>query len=138
MPVLGINITKVEMEKQGGIASKVEINLSPKIEEVRLGEIKTPSGKVNGIEVLFTYQIGYRPDIARALISGMVFYLPPQKEKIDEILDNWERDKKVPPEMFAEIVNFITNEVTPMIMLISKEMRIPYPIPVPRVSIKQP
>lgn len=138
MPVLGINITKVEMEKQGGMASKVEINLSPKVEEVRLGEIKTPSGKVNGIEVLFTYQIGYRPDIARASISGMVFYLPPQKEKIDEILDNWEKEKKIPPEMFAEIVNFITNEVTPLLMLISKEMRIPYPIPVPRVSIKQP
>ncbi|RLF75186.1 hypothetical protein DRN51_04470 [Thermococci archaeon] len=138
MPVLGVNITKVEIEKQGGVAGKVEINLSPKVEEVRLGEIKTPSGKVNGIEALFTYQIGYKPEIARASISGAVFYLPPQKEKIDEILDGWEKEKRIPPEMFAEIVNFITNEITPLIMVVSKEMRIPYPIPLPRVSIKQP
>jgi len=85
-----------------------------------------------------TYQIGYKPEIARASISGAVFYLPPQKEKIDEILDGWEKEKRIPPEMFAEIVNFITNEITPLIMVVSKEMRIPYPIPLPRVSIKQP
>ena len=48
------------------------------------------------------------------------------------------KEKRIPPEMFAEIVNFITNEITPLIMVVSKEMRIPYPIPLPRVSIKQP
>lgn len=137
MPVVGVNVTKIEVEKQGGVLGKVEVNLSPKIEEVRLGEIKTPSGKVNGIEVFFTYQIGYNPEIARAVIKGAVFYLPPKKEQIDEILDGWEKEKKIPPEMFAEIVNFVTNEITPLIMVISKEMRIPYPIPLPRVTIRQ-
>ncbi|MCD6189215.1 MAG: hypothetical protein J7J97_03375 [Thermococcus sp.] len=137
MPVVGVNVTKIEVEKQGGVLGKVEVNLSPKIEEVRLGEIKTPSGKVNGIEVFFTYQIGYNPEIARAVIKGAVFYLPPKREQIDEILDGWEKEKKIPPEMFAEIVNFVTSEITPLIMVISKEMRIPYPIPLPRVTIRQ-
>lgn len=137
MPVVGVNITNIEVEKQGGIIGNVEVNLSPKIEEVRLGEVRTPSGKVNGVEVLFTYQIGYNPEIARALIKGAVFYLPPKKEQTDEILEGWEKEKKIPPEMFAELVNFLTNEITPLIMIVSKEMRIPYPIPLPRVTIKQ-
>jgi len=136
MPVLGINITKIEIEKKGGVIGRVEVNLSPQIEEVRLGEIRMPTGKVNGLEVLFEYKINYRPEIANAVVKGMVFYLPPQKEQIDEVLDLWEKEKKVRPEMFAEIVNFITNEITPLLMVAAKDMKIPYHIPLPRVALK--
>ncbi|NJE77444.1 hypothetical protein, partial [Thermococcus sp. ES12] len=89
-----------------------------------------------GIEVLFEYRINYRPEIASAVVKGMVFYLPPQKEQIDEVLDLWEKEKKVRPEMFAEIVNFITNEITPLLMVAAKDMKLPYHIPLPRVSLK--
>jgi len=136
MPVLGINITKIEIEKKGGMIGRVEVNLSPQIEEVRLGELRMPTGKVNGLEVLFEYRINYRPEIANAVVKGMVFYLPPQKEQIDEVLDLWEKEKKVRPEMFAEIVNFITNEITPLLMVAAKDMKIPYHIPLPRVALK--
>ncbi|WP_457753556.1 hypothetical protein [Thermococcus sp.] len=136
MPVLGINITKIQIEKKGGVIGRVEVNLSPQIKEVRLGELRMPTGKVNGIEILFEYKINYRPEVASAVVEGMVFYLPPQKEQIDEILDLWEKEKKVRPEVFAEVVNFITNEISPFLMIAAKDMKIPYHIPLPRVALK--
>ena len=138
MPVLGFNITKIEMEKEaiavpGG---QIEVRLSPKVKEMRLGEMRTPTGKINGIEILFRYEIEYNPRIAQGAIEGAILYLPPQKEKIDEILNLWEDDKKMDPVTFAEVVNFITKEVSPILMMLSKEMRLPYHIPIPRVEVK--
>ena len=138
MLVLGFNITKIEMEKvalavPGG---QIEVRLSPKVKEMRLGEMRTPTGKINGIEILFRYEIEYNPKIANGVIEGAILYLPPQKEKIDEILNLWEDDKKMDPVTFAEVVNFITKEVSPILMMLSKEMRLPYHIPIPRVEVK--
>ncbi|NJE01604.1 hypothetical protein [Thermococcus sp. JdF3] len=138
MPVLGFNITKVEMKKVSFSvpAGQIEVRLSPKIEEIRLGEIRTPTGKLNGIEILFRYEIEYNPKIADGAIDGVILYLPPRKEKMDEILNLWEDEKKIDPVTFAEVVNFITKEVSPMLMLLAKEMRLPYHVPLPRVEVR--
>ncbi|ASJ04974.1 hypothetical protein [Thermococcus barossii] len=138
MPVLGFNITKIELEKvtlavpQG----QIEVRLSPKVKEMRLGEIRTPTGKMNGVEILFRYEIDYNPRIAQGAIEGAILYLPPQKDKMDEILNLWEDEKKIDSLTFAEVVNFITKEVSPILMLMAKEMRLPYHIPLPRVEVK--
>ncbi|ASJ09620.1 hypothetical protein A3L11_10405 [Thermococcus siculi] len=138
MPVLGFNITKIEMEKVALAVSggQIEVRLSPKVKEMRLGEMRAPTGKINGIEILFRYEIEYNPKIAHGAIGGAVLSLPPQKEKIDEILNLWEDEKKMDPVTFAEVVNFITKEVSPILMMLSKEMRLPYHIPIPRVEVK--
>ncbi|WP_297476345.1 hypothetical protein [Thermococcus sp.] len=138
MPVLGFNITKVEMEKASTTipGGQIQVRLSPRVNEMRLGEIRTPTGKMNGVEILFRYEVEYDPRIARAGVEGALLYLPPQKDRIDEILNLWEDEKKIDPVTFAEIVNFITTEVSPMLMVLAKEMRLPYHIPVPRVELK--
>lgn len=138
MPVLGFNVTKIEMEKVALAApsGQIEVRLSPKIKEMRLGEIRTPTGKMNGIEILFRYEVDYNPKIAQGAVEGAILYVPPQKEKIDEILNLWEDEKKIDPVTFAEVVNFITKEVSPVLMLLAKEMRLPYHVPIPRVEVK--
>ncbi|AIU70396.1 hypothetical protein TEU_08670 [Thermococcus eurythermalis] len=138
MPVLGYNITKVDVERDAqNIASgQVEVKLSPRIKELRLGEVRTPTGKVTGIEVLFAYEISYNPQIARAVIEGSILYLPPQKDKTDEILNIWEEEKKVDSRLFVEVINFLSVQLLPMLTVIAKEMRLPYHIPVPRAELR--
>ncbi len=139
MPVLGFNIARVELKKTSPFvpSGQIEVRLSPRISEVRLGEMRTPTGKINGVEVLFSYEIEYNPKIAHGVIDGAVLYLPPNKEQIDEILNLWEDEKKVDPTTFAEVVNFITSEVAPLLMILAKELRLPYHVPIPRVEVKR-
>jgi len=138
MPVLGYNIKKVEMEKLVTVVpqGEIEVRLSPRIEELRLGEMRTPTGKVNGIEVLFDFVLEYNPNIARGSVKGAILYLPPQKEKVEEILNTWEEEKKVDSLLVVELVNFLSAELSPMLMVIAKEMRIPYHVPIPRAELK--
>ncbi|MDV3103115.1 hypothetical protein [Thermococcus waiotapuensis] len=138
MPVIGINITRIEFEKkiQPFFGGRIEVNLSPKVKDMRLGEIRTPTGETQGIEILFKYEIAYRPEIAEGFIEGAVMYLPQRSEEIDEILDTWESERKVKPEVFAEVVNFITHSAAPMLFVIAKEMGLPYHVPLPRVDVK--
>ncbi|MFA4668341.1 hypothetical protein QDY65_07460 [Pyrococcus kukulkanii] len=137
MPILGHNIVRIEVEKVQSGSGKVEVSINPKIEELRLGELQLPTGRVKGIEVIVNYIINYSPEIAKASIRLLVFYVPRVKEDIDKILDEWEEKKQLPGELVAEVVNFTTSELMPLMMMISKEMRIPYPIPLPRVVVRQ-
>lgn len=138
MPVLGYNITKVEAEKSTLTIPQGEIGvrISPRIKELRLGEMMTPTGKVNGIEVLFTYEVEYNPQIARAVVEGSIMYLPPQKDKIDNILNVWEEEKKVDSVLFVEVVNFLSIQLLPTLAVIAREMRLPYHVPVPRAELR--
>ncbi len=38
---------------------------------------------------------------------------------------------------FAEVVNFITKEISPVLMMMAKEMRLPYHVPLPRVEVRR-
>jgi hypothetical protein len=138
MPVLGYNITKVEMEKLTSNIppGQIEVKLSPRVEELRLGEIRTPTGKINGIEVLFNFQIEYNPEIARTSVKGALIYLPPEKDRMDEILNAWEDEKKLDSVLLVEVINFLSIELTPMLMVMAKEMRLPYHVPVPRAELR--
>ncbi|WP_297420250.1 hypothetical protein [Thermococcus sp.] len=139
MPVLGFNISRVELKKTSPFvpSGQIEVRLSPTIQEVRLGEMRTPTGKINGVEVIFSYEIEYNPKIAQGVIDGAVLYLPSNKEQVDEILNLWEDEKKVDSITFAEVVNFITSEVAPLLMILAKELRLPYHVPIPRVEVKR-
>jgi len=139
MPVVGFNLTKIELEKVTLTvpSGRIEVKLSPQVKDMRLGEIRTPTGKTNGVEMIFRYEIDYNPKIAGGAIEGVLLYLPPRKEMVDEILDLWENEKKMDPSTFAEVVNFITKEVSPVLMMMAKEMRLPYHLPIPRVEVRE-
>ncbi|ASJ10995.1 hypothetical protein A3L12_06615 [Thermococcus sp. P6] len=139
MPVVGFNLTKIKLEKVtlNVPSGRIEVKLSPQVKEMRLGEIRTPTGKTNGVEMIFRYEIDYNPKIAGGAIEGVLLYLPPRKEMVDEILDLWEKEKKMDSSTFAEVVNFITKEVSPVLMIMAKEMRLPYHVPIPRVEVRE-
>lgn len=82
MPVVAHNLTKVEVEKLSGSipTGQIQVNLSPKIEDLRLGEVRTPTGKINGVEVVFSFEVTYQPEIARAVIKGLLLYLPRRRK----------------------------------------------------------
>ncbi|AEC51725.1 hypothetical protein PNA2_0809 [Pyrococcus sp. NA2] len=136
MPILGHNILKVEFEKLQVVGGNIEVSLRPTIENLRLGEIHLPSGKVKGIEVEVDYRITYSPEVAKVSIKVRVFYVPRNKQDIDKILDEWEEKKVLPGELVAEVVNFTTSELIPIAMYVAKEMRIPYPVPLPRAVVR--
>ncbi|CAB48929.1 hypothetical protein [Pyrococcus abyssi] len=137
MPILGHDMLRVEFEKLKIGGGRIEVSLRPTIENLRLGEMPLPSGRVKGIEVDVRYDVLYSPEVARASIKLRVFYVPRDKEKIDEILDEWEEKKVLPGELVAEVVNYTTSELMPLMMHLAKEMRIPYPVPLPRAVVKE-
>lgn len=138
MAILGYNLKSVRMEKLANVIppGEIQVKLTPQITEVRLGEIRTPTGKTNAVEVLFSFVVEYNPEIAKAAIEGSLLYLPPEKGKIDEILNAWENEKKLNGEMVVEVINFLNREFSPLLMIMAKEMRIPYHIPLPRAELR--
>ncbi|MBP1910751.1 hypothetical protein [Thermococcus stetteri] len=138
MAILGYNLKKIGMEKLVDVLpqGEIQVRLTPQIREVRLGELRMPTGKTNAVEVLFSFVVEYNPEIAKATLEGSLLYLPPEKGKIDEILNAWENEKKLDGSMVVEVINFLNREFSPLLMVMAKEMRIPYHIPLPRAELR--
>jgi len=138
MPILGVNVKEISFEKKDVLPTgpQIQVNLTPKIEEIREAQISTPTGNIRGIEVLFTYELKYNPEIASGKVSGGLFYLPINHDQMEGILKTWREEKRVDPMVFTEIVNFLTHELAPTLMLISKQMGLPYPFPLPLVQFQ--
>jgi len=138
MPILGVNIKEISFEKKDVLPSgpQIQVNLTPQIEEVREAQISTPTGNIRGIEVLFAYELKYNPEIATGKVKGGLFYLPVNHEQMEGMLRMWKEERKVEPMVFTEIVNFLTHELAPVLMLVSKQMGLPYPFPLPLVQLQ--
>ena len=58
-------------------------------------------------------------------------------KKTKEILASWKKDKKVPKELMAGLLNTILTKCNIQALILSQEINLPAPIPLPKVQIAQ-
>lgn len=90
------------------------------------------------ISVGFSFTSTYEPKIGEIKIVGNI-KISTQKEKAEEVLREWENSgKKNLPLDFAEDIhnNIIFNCINEAVLL-AREIQLPPPIPMPRISIKE-
>ena len=71
--------------------------------------------------------------MAHIILEGDVLFLE-KPEKIKEILDDWKKNKKLPNEVAAPILNTALSRCNIESLILSKEVNLPPPIPLPRVE----
>ncbi|MBI2658791.1 hypothetical protein HYX05_01660 [Candidatus Woesearchaeota archaeon] len=57
-------------------------------------------------------------------------------KKIKELLASWKKDKKVPKELMAGLLNTILTKCNIQALILSQEINLPAPIPMPKVQIQ--
>tara|TARA_Y100000310_G_C20609680_1_gene777350 strand:- start:645 stop:1055 length:411 start_codon:yes stop_codon:yes gene_type:complete len=132
MPVIGLNIDKIDAEKTNKISGKVEIKNNLSITEIE--QEKLAIG--NSEEVLkfnFKYGIGYEPKIGKIELTGNVLYMEDPKQ-IKEVIESWKKDKKISKELTTAILNTILAKCNVKALNLSQEINLPPHIRLPLVS----
>ena len=134
MTVVGLQLNKISVEKHSPVKGKVSVNNNVSVKDVEKIDLAFGTAKQDALKFTFEFKASYEPKIATIALEGTITYFD-KSAAIDDIYNGWKKDKKVPPEVMTPILNSILTRCNVEAMILSKEVNLPPPIPMPRVKV---
>ena len=132
MTIVRINLHKVSAERQlNSRGGQIKINNNVSIKNVEDLQFNIP-GKA-GLKFTFSFNCKYEPNLGSIDVEGQVFFTD-DENKVKEIKDGWEKDKKIPIEVMESIVNASLHKGNIQAIKVSEEIGLPSPLPLPKVK----
>ena len=135
MPVVGFNFTKIEVSRKGGIRGKVNIANNVTIKNVESTDLFLGQAKQEGLKFVFVFTSKYEPNIGNITLEGDVLFLEDAK-KVKELLASWKKDKKLTSPATEEVLNTVLQKCNVEALILSKDVNLPSPIPLPKVNVQ--
>lgn len=133
MTIVGLNFTGITVEKKDMVNEKINISNNVSITDVVKTDLSLGGSKQNAIRFLFKFDTTYTPDVGSIKLIGEVIYVAEDK-KVKELLDQWKKDKKVDPKVTEMVLNTILSKSNIEALILSKEVNLPPPLPMPKVK----
>jgi len=100
-------------------------------------DLSLGKNKEAGLAFTFEFKSIYEPEIGEIIIEGEVIYLLDSK-KVKEVLDRWKKESKVEAEILGDVLNAALSKCNIQALIMSRDINLPAPIPLPKVGIKKP
>jgi predicted acyltransferase (DUF342 family) len=137
MTIVGFGFTKLNVERKGVAKGKISIKNNINVKNVTTTDLSLGKNKEAGLVFTFEFKSVYEPDIADISIEGEVIFLEEAK-KVKEVLDKWKKDGKVEGEILGDVLNTALSKSNVQALIMSRDLNIPAPFPLPKVGIKKP
>ncbi|MBW2978299.1 hypothetical protein KY331_05630 [Candidatus Woesearchaeota archaeon] len=136
MTIIGFNFIKMNVEKKPKAAAG-KINISNNISITNVEEKELALGKAKQKALIFTFKFvsKYEPAIGGIELLGNITFVA-DPTKITEITNSWKKDKKIPKEIMTAIINTALNKSNIQALILSRDINLPPPIPLPKVKQK--
>ncbi len=134
MAMIGFNFTKILVEKKKQSAVNVSVNSNLGIKNI--SDMKFPiDDKKSALRFEFNYVCKYEPDFASIEITGELIELQ-EKEFAKKVVEDWTKNKTLPTEIMTHVLNTALSKCNIEAIILSKEMGLPSPVPMPKISAK--
>ena len=133
MTVISFSFTKINTERIKPIKGKLNISNNVSIKDVKSFDLKLGKSKEKALRFDFKFEAVYNPKIGNIELLGEIVYLG-KEEKIKETEKLWKKDKKIPKDIVEEIMSNILSKCNIEAILMSREIGLPPPIPLPKVK----
>ena len=134
MAIVGFEFTKILVEKQETATGKINISNNVGIVDIRKSDLEIGKSKQTAIKFLFEYRSLYEPKFAKIELTGNILYLTDEKSA-KEILDAWEKDKRISKDIAEKIINTILTKANIQSIILSNTVNLPPPVPLPKVNV---
>jgi len=137
MAIVGFNFTKINVERKEMQKGKINISNNVAIKDVKPTDISLGKEKQDALKFTFEFTSRFEPKIGSILLGGDLLYLG-DANKIKEVNEGWKKDKRVPKEIMGSILNTILAKCNIQALILSQEVNLPPPVPLPKVEIGTP
>lgn len=135
MSVVGIQFNKIIIDKKSPAVGKVNVNNNVAIKNVEKTDLAFGVAKQNALKFDFEFKVIYEPNVAEMSFWGYLSYFE-KPELIEEVLKAWKKDKKVPKDVMTPVLNSVLAKCNMEAIVLSREVNLPPPMPMPKVEIK--
>ena len=135
MTVIGFSFTKMLIEKKNPVKGKVSINNNVGIKGLEETKLSINTTR-RALKLNFEFTSTYDPNIGKIFLEGEVIYLI-DKDKAAEAVKNWKKNKKIEKDMMTNVLNNVLAKCNIQALILSKDMNLPPPIPLPKVGGKK-
>ncbi len=136
MAIIGFNFNKINVEKKAPAKGKINISNNISIKSVEEYPLAIGKTQQKGLKFIFEFSSKYEPKVAEINLTGTVLTLQ-EAAKVEEILNAWKKDKKIPKEVMTPIINTALTKCNIQALILSQEINLPPPIPLPKVKTAQ-
>ena len=134
--IVGFGFTKLIAEKKDAAKGKIDINNNVSIKDVVEDDLALGKEKQNVLKFIFEFTSQFEPNVGTIDFEGELLYMEdPKKNK--ELLASWKKDKKIPKEVMGGLLNTILTKCNVQALILSQQVNLPPPIPMPRVQMSQ-
>lgn len=134
MDIVGFSLTKILLDRKETPIKKLDIKSKIKFSSIEKQNIKFLEGK-DTLKVNFEYEILYSPDLAQISFKGHLLFASNPKEA-EEILDEWNKNKKIKKEVQLKIYNFVFMKCNLKALHFEEEFNLPPHINLPQIRIE--
>jgi hypothetical protein len=135
MPVAGFSFTKISAERTEGKGAKIDIENNVAVKNME--DMKFPFAKPGdkALKVEFEFTSTFSPDYGKIQLNGEVLFVESEKTAKD-LVKEWKKSKKVKQEFLHVILNAVLQRCNVEAILLSREISLPSPIPLPKVNVQ--
>jgi hypothetical protein len=135
MPVVGLQLSKIVVEKFGPVKGKVSVSNNVVLKDVEKTDLSIGATKQGALKFHFDFTANYEPKLGNITIIGFLTFFE-KPEQVKEIAESWKKDKKIPKEVMSSVLNTVLSRCNVEAILFAREVNLPPPIPLPKVQIK--
>lgn len=132
MKFLGLNYTKIHIEKLKNIVDDLKINANINISDIQKSSSNILKSKDDILTVKFNYSVSYDPEFANIELQGNLI-ISIDFKSAKNILKEWE-SKKIPEEFRESIFNIIFKKSNVKALQLEDEMNLPLHVPLPSIK----
>ncbi|MBN2043296.1 MAG: hypothetical protein JW754_05845 [Candidatus Aenigmarchaeota archaeon] len=133
MAIIGLSFKAIEGKKsEENVRSEIKVNSVPRINSLK--EIMVPTLQKKVISMDFEFVTSYDPKVGEIKIGGELLYLT---DKMKELMDKWEKEKKLPEKSSLEVLNYLFRRCLLKVSNIAEDLQLPPPIPLPKIKAKE-
>ncbi|RLE47648.1 hypothetical protein DRJ25_01890 [Candidatus Woesearchaeota archaeon] len=136
MGVLGLKFNKLSVERLNPPKGKISVNHNISVIDVNTVDLFLGTAKQTVLEVSFKFTADYDPKIANITVEGSLTYFD-KPDKVKECVEKWKKEKKMPDEVLNVVLNQIVTKSNIEALILAREVNLPPPIQLPKVSVKQ-
>ncbi len=134
MTIIGFNFKEIKVSKKEGVKGKINIKNNVVITDIKEQDLSLGDKSQSALKFMFEFSSKYDPNLGEIILRGDLLFME-AAGKTKEILDGWKKDKKVPKDVMAGILNTVLTKCNIEALILSQKVCLPPPIPLP--SVKQ-
>ena len=136
MPIISFNYGKMLIEKKKDqIKGDVKVKNDLVLQSLTLTDIDIGKKKQEVIKLNFEFLTEYQPGLGNISIGGTILFLE-SADNIKLITDMWKKEKKIPQQFAANIINVILTKSNIKALELSQSVNLPPHIRLPMILPK--